>query len=434
MHARHHRAAGRLQAQAAGDPLIDRLGVHAQGAAAHLAGGVELAHHAAGQVGGDGEAQADVAGHAALDVEAGGVDAHQLAAQVDQRAARVAGVDGGIGLDEVLVAHAGHVAAAHRRDDARGHGLAEAERIAKRHHEVADLERAAVGQRHRREVLGGDAHERDVGFRVGADELGVQGAAIVEGDRHRRRFGALGDLDHVVVGEHQPPGRVHDHARAERFGDPLLRQFGEHAAEERIVAKGAARAHALAGMHAHHRRDHPLEHWRQRRQRLAVHGRRQPGDGHVARGGGEGRRQHLRLRRRPGLGRRLQTVMQGGRGHAAERGGGDQGEEGGNRSHGHGLFILQAWSQIRETEAIAARKRGFHSPPNGPLSTLREWGRTLLTYVPGGRSVEPRWPLHLGVSGTSEAQAMGVRLTAPEDRGGRIRNMPSVTESTINKP
>ena len=41
--------------------------------------------------------------YAAALAEDAGVDADQLAAAVDQRAAGVAGIDGGVGLDEVLV-------------------------------------------------------------------------------------------------------------------------------------------------------------------------------------------------------------------------------------------------------------------------------------------------------------------------------------------
>src|SRR3546814_2077646 len=87
----------------------------------------QLAHHAGGQVRGDREAQADVAGHRAARVEACGVEADQLAGEVDQRAAGVARIDRGVGLDEVLEAHARHVAAADRGDDARGHRLARSE-------------------------------------------------------------------------------------------------------------------------------------------------------------------------------------------------------------------------------------------------------------------------------------------------------------------
>src|SRR3546814_18694283 len=88
--------------------------------------------HAGGQVRGDREAQADVAGHRAARVEAGGVDADQLAGEVDHRAAGLARVDRGVGLDEVLEAHALHVPAAARPDDARGTWRAAAPRLPQR--------------------------------------------------------------------------------------------------------------------------------------------------------------------------------------------------------------------------------------------------------------------------------------------------------------
>src|SRR5690606_5071418 len=83
IHAGHDRAAGVVQAEAVGDACVDVLGVDAQAAAMHFAGGLELAHDVAGQVRGNRETQADVAGHRAARVEAGGVDADQLAVEVD---------------------------------------------------------------------------------------------------------------------------------------------------------------------------------------------------------------------------------------------------------------------------------------------------------------------------------------------------------------
>ena len=67
---------------------------NAQEAAHDVAVAEQALHDVLGQVGRDGEAQADVAGHRAARVEAGGVDAYQLAVEVDQRATRVAHVDG----------------------------------------------------------------------------------------------------------------------------------------------------------------------------------------------------------------------------------------------------------------------------------------------------------------------------------------------------
>ena len=65
---------------------------------------------------------------------------------VDQRAAGIARIDGGVGLDEVLILGrtAGH--ARERRDDAAGHRLADAERIADGEHQVADLDRVGIGE------------------------------------------------------------------------------------------------------------------------------------------------------------------------------------------------------------------------------------------------------------------------------------------------
>ena len=62
-----------------------------------------------------------------------------LAIHVEQRAAGIAAIDGGVGLDEVVVGPGIDVAVA-RRDDADGDRAAEAERIADRHHPVADAD------------------------------------------------------------------------------------------------------------------------------------------------------------------------------------------------------------------------------------------------------------------------------------------------------
>ena len=101
-----------------------------------------------------------------------GVDADQLAAQVDQRAARIARIDRGVGLDEVLVAFDAEAAAAERADDARGHGLAEAEGIADGDHEIADLELVGVADRQRDQVVRLDLQHGDVGPGIAADQLG----------------------------------------------------------------------------------------------------------------------------------------------------------------------------------------------------------------------------------------------------------------------
>ena len=76
-----------------------------------------------------------------------GVDADQLTAQIDQRAAGIAGVDGGVGLDKILVAFNPEAAAAEGADDARSDRLAEAERVADGHHEIAHAQIPGIAER-----------------------------------------------------------------------------------------------------------------------------------------------------------------------------------------------------------------------------------------------------------------------------------------------
>ena len=93
------------------------------------------------------EADALVAAGGAGD---GGVEADDFAAEIHERAAAVAGVDGRVGLNEVLPAELAvaqiEVVPAFGADDAAGDALAEAERAADGQHEVADLQRVAVAQ------------------------------------------------------------------------------------------------------------------------------------------------------------------------------------------------------------------------------------------------------------------------------------------------
>jgi hypothetical protein len=131
------------------------------------------------------------------------VDPDHLAVHVDQRAARVAPVDRRVGLDERLIAR--QAAAIHvdpqgvpleRRDDARGDTLAQLERGADRHDQLADLEPGAValGQGLVAGVV--DLDHGDVGGLVRAHDLRVRLGAVVEG-----HLDLLGVLHHVVVRE-----------------------------------------------------------------------------------------------------------------------------------------------------------------------------------------------------------------------------------------
>src|SRR5262249_56580174 len=125
------RAFGPHRLRQLGRQLLDR---RPQPAARPVALLLELGHQLLGRVDRDGEADADVA--AAL-AEDRGVDADDVAVLVEQGAARVAGIDRRVGLDEVVVGPLADGATL-RADDARGDGVVEAEGIADRDHPVAD--------------------------------------------------------------------------------------------------------------------------------------------------------------------------------------------------------------------------------------------------------------------------------------------------------
>ena len=158
---------GRAAAQHAGDdarrdflPRPKRFGqlgrdvlrLDADPAAHDLAGADDRLHHRLR--GRDRNRKADAERAAAARIDRG-IDAEQVAVGVDQRAARIAGIDRGVGLDEVLEGVDAEVVAAERRDDAHGDGLADAERVADRQHDVADLRLFGVAERDRRQVLAG---------------------------------------------------------------------------------------------------------------------------------------------------------------------------------------------------------------------------------------------------------------------------------------
>ena len=151
-----------------------------------------------------------------------GVDADQAPAEIDQRAAGIAGIDGGIGLDEELVVGDADLGARHRRDDAVGHGLADGERIADGEHHVADLERVGIGELERGEalVLRLEAQHREIRARILEHDLGLEFALVGERD-----LDLVGALDDVIVGDHEAGG-VDEDAGAERALDLLARSPG----------------------------------------------------------------------------------------------------------------------------------------------------------------------------------------------------------------
>ena len=103
----------------------------------------QVTHHFLGNGGGGGEADALPA---AVRRKDGGVDADQVAAGINQRAAGVAPVNGRVGLDKVLKGGDAQVAAAGGTDDAHGYCLTHTQRVADGEHHIAHLHRAVTVQ------------------------------------------------------------------------------------------------------------------------------------------------------------------------------------------------------------------------------------------------------------------------------------------------
>jgi len=98
--------------------------------------------------------------------------AEQIAVGVHQCATGIARIDGGIGLDEVLEGVDAEMIAAQRRDDAHGHGLADAERIADCQHHITDRCLINLRQRDGRQIRQVDLDHGEIGFRIGAHHFG----------------------------------------------------------------------------------------------------------------------------------------------------------------------------------------------------------------------------------------------------------------------
>src|SRR5437764_215581 len=237
LHARHQRPFGLRQAEGVRQSLGDGLDHHAELAAGDVAGGLQLLAHLHGDIDRDGERHAHVAAAAAVDLR---VDAHDLAAHVEQLAAGVTRVDRHVGLDERHVA--GFERAALGAHDARGGAVLEAERRADRQHPFPDLEPARVADPHRRQILGGDAQDRDIRFRVHAHDLGGVFAPVGEAHGHFARA-----VDDVRIG-HDDAVRADDESRAFTAHRLRLRHLERQAAEERRKRTVGAEGIVVAGV------------------------------------------------------------------------------------------------------------------------------------------------------------------------------------------
>ncbi len=126
----------------------------------------------------------------------GRVDAHDLPLQVDQGAAAVAGVDGGVGLDEIVIGTgADHPALG--ADDSRGHRLFQSEGTSDGHHPVAHLQIIRISQFEGLKVrIPRDLDEGKIGLGIPAYDLPIELFSVGQLDLDLVRI-----LDHMVVGQ-----------------------------------------------------------------------------------------------------------------------------------------------------------------------------------------------------------------------------------------
>ena len=151
--------------------------------------------------------------------------------------AAVARIDGRIGLQIILVGSGVEDAApVLGADDSLGDGLVEPAGMTDGHHPVADFHLVRVAKGHRRQLLIGCYSDyRQIGFRVGANQLAWIGGAV--GQQHID-LGRSGD--HVVVG--QDIAFIIDQHAGSQTSQRLLELLRclravEKEMEKRIVAK-----------------------------------------------------------------------------------------------------------------------------------------------------------------------------------------------------
>ena len=225
-----------------GESLVERPVAHgdAHERAPHAPARQKLADDPVGRV--DRHAEAEPLGAE----DDGGVDAHDPAARVDERAARVSRIQRDVALDHVV--DEPPALRSHRptegAHDAGRDGEAEAERIADRDDELPDAQPRRAperGVRRRRRVHSDDGEIR---VRIGADDAGRVGRSVAQRNLEVAR--ATDDVrvrEHVAVGREDEPRSAPLFARARDADDggAHLRHHARHGigvrVERRVVGR-----------------------------------------------------------------------------------------------------------------------------------------------------------------------------------------------------
>src|SRR5689334_21799222 len=242
------------------------LDSYTQLSTADLAVRDQLLGNIAGHVDWDREPDADVSARRADDR---GVDPNQFAPQIDQRTTGIAGIDRGVGLDEIFVAFDAKPAATDGADDAEGGSLLQPEWVPDGNDVVANPQLVGISQRHAEQTAGLDLDDCYIGGEVSSDLLRSQVLATAQRDRHLVRI-----LYDVRIGEDVAPPSVEDHSRPRRLELALLRLLSLRNSEK-MAEKGVSQQRVLFGhlVPAHGNADDTgqnlLQYWRERRRLIA---------------------------------------------------------------------------------------------------------------------------------------------------------------------
>src|SRR5581483_2361490 len=192
-------------------------------------------HHLLRHLGRNREADADVASVRRQNLR---VDPDQLAARVHQRPARVALVNGRIGLEEVLEAAAAHDIgrAALGANDAGRHRFADAERIPHGKANISDAHRVGIAELQHWHVAFVDFQNRQVARGIRANY-----SRRIRGVADEVYFDVLSAVDYVMVGKDVPIS-AHDYTRTQGALHFVIlarprRATAEELLEERVVEK-----------------------------------------------------------------------------------------------------------------------------------------------------------------------------------------------------
>jgi len=137
------------------------------------------------------------------------IDTDDLAVGSDERAAGVAGIEGCVGLNDVVhqPARLRTQRPSQRADDPGRYRVGEAERIADRDDQLPGAQRRRIAERRVGQIRCVDAQHGQVGMRIVADQRRGKLAAVEERDPNPLRL-----VNHVAVGENEAVGRKNEAA------------------------------------------------------------------------------------------------------------------------------------------------------------------------------------------------------------------------------